>query len=340
MTTDAVGGVWTYSLDLAASLRPRGIDVELATMGPPPSRGQLADAERICAGVHVSSYALEWQDEPWDDVERAGEWLLELADELQPHVVHLNGYAHGSLPWCVPVVVVAHSDVLSWWEAVHGTPPVDRERYRRAVEVGLRAADTVLAPTAAVAADLARHYRLCGSPLVVPNGRNLIPRISRKAPFVLAVGRFWDEAKNLAALQRIAGRLTWPVVAVGPGAPLGSRTEAELEELRASASIFCSPARYEPFGLAPLEAALAGCALVLGDVPSLREVWGDAALFAPPDDDEALLAALRLLVKNAELCEELGVRARRRASRYGADRMAERVEVVYRSLLASEGVVA
>jgi glycosyltransferase involved in cell wall biosynthesis len=69
-------------------------------------------------------------------------------------------------------------------------------------------------------------------------------------------------------------------------------------------------------------------------------VWGAAALFAPPDDDEALLAALRLLVNNPELRDELGVRARRRASRYGADRMAENVEFVYRSLLTRQGALA
>ena len=57
-------------------------------------------------------------------------------------------------------------------------------------------------------------------------------------------------------------------------------------------AIYASPARYEPFGLGVLEAALSSCALVLGDSPTLREPWSDAALFVPPDDHDALLTAL------------------------------------------------
>ena len=56
------------------------------------------------------------------------------------------------------------------------------------------------------------------------------------------------------------------------------------------AAIYALPARYEPFGLSILEAALSGCALVIGDIPSLREIWADAALFVPSDGHDAPLA--------------------------------------------------
>jgi glycogen synthase len=55
----------------------------------------------------------------------------------------------------------------------------------------------------------------------------------------------------------------------------------------ARASIYALPARYEPFGLSALEAALSGCALILGDIPSLREVWLEAAPYVSPDDESA-----------------------------------------------------
>jgi len=99
------------------------------------------------------------------------------------------------------------------------------------------------------------------------------------------------------------------------------------------ASIFASPARYEPFGLAALEAAQAGCALVLGDIPSLREVWGDAALFVPPDDDEALLAALRTASRPREL-HVLASRARARAARYAPEATAAGMAQAYGHVLA------
>src|SRR5205085_9168278 len=144
------------------------------------------------AELHESTFALEWEDEPWDDVDRAGRWLLELEERVRPDVVHLNGYAHGALPWRTPVVVAAHSDVLSWWEAVRRErAPAEWERYRAVVEAGLRAADAVCAPTQAVLDDLARHYSFRTDGFVIPNGREPVARAAAKEPFVLSLGRFW-----------------------------------------------------------------------------------------------------------------------------------------------------
>src|SRR5262249_58528859 len=82
---------------------------------------------------------------------------------------------------------------------------------------------------------------------------------------------------------------------------LGVLSEAEMAPLYAGASIYAAPARYEPFGLTILEAALSGCALVLGDIPSLRELWEDAAVFVPRDDDAALETCLRDLIRHPEM---------------------------------------
>jgi glycogen(starch) synthase len=324
MTADTVGGVWTYARDLAAAL---DADVTIATMGPPPTeRGD---------NVLVSTYRLEWEDDPWEDVDRAGAWLLELEEELEPDVVHLNGYTHGALPWRAPVVVAAHSDIWSWWWAVHGDrPPKRYDRYRSAVEAGLRAADAVVAPTHAVAADLCRHYRLRREPQVVPNGSSFAPQPAEKEPFVLGAGRFWDEAKNLAALERARAACPWPILTAGEGSSLGRLQPRAVHRLLARASVFASPVRYEPFGLAILEAARSGCALVLGDIPSLREVWGDAALFTPPDDDDSLAAALRLVIRDSELRQELSERARRRSTRYTVERMADGYSSIYERVRA------
>ena len=87
--------------------------------------------------------------------------------------------------------------------------------------------------------------------------------------------------------------------------------------------IFASSALYEPFGLSVLEAAQAGCALVLSDIPTFRELWGDAALFVPPHDDRALAAAvLRLLGDRADRAERAAL-STRRAARYTVDAMAD-----------------
>ena len=59
----------------------------------------------------------------------------------------------------------------------------------------------------------------------------------------------------------------------------GELSESEMRELLSRAAIYIATSKYEPFGLAPLEAALSRCAIVANDIPSLREIWGDAALY-------------------------------------------------------------
>jgi len=178
MTADAVGGVWSYAMELARALAPHGTRVHVATMGPRPRDAQRAEAAAAGVTVHESDWALEWMDDPWDDVRRAGEWLRALEAALAPELVHLNGYAHAALGWQAPVTVVAHSCVCSWWEAVKGEPAPDTwDRYRAAVAAGLAAADVVVAPTRAMADLLSRHYGYrAGAGLservrVVPNTR-------------------------------------------------------------------------------------------------------------------------------------------------------------------------
>jgi glycogen synthase len=116
MTVDAVGGVWRYALELARGLARAGTEVVMVVMGPPATPEQLAESAAI-DGVRVveGSFDLEWMPGADEDVLRAGAWLMELEATYAPDLVHLNGYAHAALPWQAPVVVVAHSCVLSWW---------------------------------------------------------------------------------------------------------------------------------------------------------------------------------------------------------------------------------
>ena len=233
MTADCVGGVWTYVLDLADALAPHGVEVHLTTMGPLPTADQrAAAAASALATLHETRFALEWEDDPWEDVKAAGTWLLGLVERLRPDIVHLNGYCHAALDWPVPVVVAAHSDVLSWWRAVRAEPVPDRFGvYHRRVERGLQRADAVCAPTRAVLDDLAASYVFETPCYVVPNGRVLPAQPAQKQPLIVGLGRFWDEAKNVAALQRVADRSPWRVIVAGPGTATGWLTAARAAEL-------------------------------------------------------------------------------------------------------------
>ncbi|WP_437606764.1 glycosyltransferase family 4 protein [Sorangium sp. So ce834] len=354
MTADTVGGVFSYAIELAAALAERGVRTSLATMGGPLSAPQREAPGRVPGlAVFESSFRLEWMDDPWDDVARAGDWLLELEERVRPDVVHLNGYAHGALGFRAPKLVVAHSCVLSWWTAVlGGEAPPQYDRYRREVARGLAAASAVVAPTQAMLDALVRHHGALAPSrgaraVVIPNAADP----DRFAPgpkdeVIVAVGRLWDQAKNIAALGEVAPRLPWPIQVAGsdvhPGG--GSRPIPSLEHLGvlspagvaaalARASIYAHPARYEPFGLSVLEAALSGCALVLGDIPSLREVWRDAALYVDPGDTEALRRALKALIDDPARRQEMASRARARAFEFSPRRMARSYLHLYGELL-------
>lgn len=354
MTADAVGGVWTYALDLSAALAQYDISVLLATMGPRPHDAQRAAVERLSNVQLVESdYRLEWMAEPWRDVTAAGEWLLDLANRAAVDVVHLNGYSHAALPWRRPVVCVAHSCVVSWWQAVHGTePPAEWHTYKQHVAHGLNSADRVIAPTHAFLNQLQSCYGLRRSAEVIRNGLPAAAlmgaaaiQVDERAPILLGCGRLWDAAKNLSVFDTAAEELPWPAYVIGDTsgpdgqtfAPralrtLGALPHADVERWLQRASIFVHPALYEPFGLAVLEAAAAGCALVLADIPTLRELWAGAAEFHNPCDSAQLHAALDSLIVDPAKRTELAAAARQRAAEYCVESTAAAYAKVYRSL--------
>jgi glycosyltransferase involved in cell wall biosynthesis len=356
MTTDTVGGVWTYSLELCQGLARHGVRVALATMGAPLTAEQCASVEQLeNVQVFESAYRLEWMSDSWDEVDRAGEWLCDLASALRPDIIHLGSYSHGALRWPAPVVLVAHSCVLSWWRAVKGEDaPAEWHTYQRRVEAGLAGVDLVVAPTRAMLDAILLHYRPGGATRVIANGRDphrFTPAV--KEPLVFAAGRLWDEAKNLAALDACSADLPWPVYVAGATRHpegheirtasarlgmhlLGPLPQAQVARWLARASIYALPARYEPFGLSVLEAALSGCALVLGDIPSLREVWGDAAVYVDPGDSGELGRALHRLIQAPAARATLAARARVRAHRFTARRMARAYLDAY-DTLAGQG---
>jgi glycosyltransferase involved in cell wall biosynthesis len=349
MTADTVGGVWHYALSLCREVCGRGHRVVLATMGAAMTADQRYAAHSV-PGLKVveSTYRLEWMQSSGFDVAESGDWLLELAERHRTDLIHINGYAHAALPFGRPVLCVAHSDVISWHDRVRRRAPGSEwNAYRFRLERGLEAATAVIVPTRAVAEDLMRGFGCSpGRCTVIENGVDLdVFSPGKKEPTVLCAGRIWDEAKNIALLARIAGHVTWPVAAAGNRTGpdggtydpagirlLGSLDRAEMASRLASAAIFAAPARYEPFGLAIAEAAASGCALVLSDIPSLRELWGHAALYVPLDNDRAWAAVLNWLIASPVRRRRLGVAARRRAQLYSASRMGGRYLDLYAAL--------
>jgi glycosyltransferase involved in cell wall biosynthesis len=354
MTGDTVGGVWQYSLELGRALIARNYEVMLLTMGAWPTADQRDEVAAIDGLAHFpSAYKLLWMDDPWRHVESAGRWLMDMADALRPNIVHLNDFGAGDLPWPAPIVAVAHSCVLSWWRAVHArAAPREWTRYRRRVTAALNAADVIVTPTHSMRNALDHEYGNAHTTCVIPNGRtDTATDRQPKLPCIFSAARVGDAAKNIQALRAVAPQLTWPVCIAGADDReqraqstannnvymLGRLDSTRVRRWFAHASIYALPARYEPFGLSVLEAAQAGCALVLGDIDSLRENWDGAAVFVPPDDHDALAFELKHLIADTTARCDLAARARERARAFTPNAMADAYCRVYGALSAGQG---
>ncbi|SDA21551.1 Glycosyltransferase involved in cell wall bisynthesis [Methylobacterium sp. UNC378MF] len=350
MSADAVGGVWQYSLDLAAGLIRQGLAVTVAVLGPAPSEARIAVAQADTgACIRVTGLPLDWTAETPGAVLDAAAALARLAREIGADLVHLHSSAMALADFSVPVAAVCHSCVATWWDAVETGPlPADLAWRHDLTARGCRAADALLAPTRAHALATARVCGLARPPVVVRNGRapRSVPQRAA-APVAFTAGRLWDRAKNATALDRLAGRLSVPLRAAGSvDGPNGARVETRHLQLLgrlddagiaaelAGRPVFVSLARYEPFGLAVLEAAASGCALVLSDRPGFRELWDGAAAFVGADDDAAAAKAVQALLDDPARREAAGAAAADRAARYGVEAMTEGVLGVLRGLLA------
>jgi glycogen synthase len=347
MTADTVGGVWTYCTDLCNGLLQYDAEVHLVTMGAKMSEWQRKEVEALPnVSVYESEYRLEWMHDPWNDINECGKWLLELEGLISPDIVHLNCFAYGSLPFQSPCIVVAHSDVYSWFMSVkQEPPPTEWNPYFNCVKEGLAGANMVIAPSQWMADTVEEVYG-ADNCRVVYNGRNasLFYR-KRKQRFVFSMGRMWDEAKNLkllvdaapniGACVEIAGDQTFHQNSFGDSCGVefpGKLSTGQIAEALSTAAVYALPARYEPFGLSALEAALSGCALVLGDIPSLREIWQDAALYVDTNDTEALADAVNELLADKELLNVYASKASIRAKLFSSEAMCREYLHLYHQL--------
>ena len=100
----------------------------------------------------------------------------------------------------------------------------------------------------------------------------------------------------------------------------------ELLQLYARAHAFVYPSTFEGFGMPVLEAMAAGIPVACSDIPPLREVAGDAALFFDPLDEDAISSALDRIVTDAPLRAQLAQAGpeTRRVNSHGSGQRAKR----------------
>lgn len=356
VTTDAVGGVWTYTRELVTGLASRGVQITLVSFGSIPAPAQTTWLEGL-PGVDFrpTGFNLEWMQDAEDDIRTSTEFLQSVVEDVKPELLHLNQYCYGAVAAGLPRIVVAHSDVVSWWVAVHGSEPDDSawmRWYRRVVSEGLSAASAVVAPSAAMLENVHRYFGTRNGQ-VIYNGRSapLFDADADKEDVVLAVGRVWDEGKNVALL--LEAQCAWPIWIAGQSdspesggsVELQSSTrvkfrgvlgDRELRQAYSRAAVYAATSQYEPFGLAPVEAALSRCAIVASDIPTFHELWGDDVVYFRRNDASSLRAALDILCSDADAREHYAERAYVRArERFSADSMVSEYIALYQQLTAA-----
>jgi glycogen synthase len=362
MTTDAVGGVWQYSLALLRGLvREHDCEVALVCLGD-PAEEELRELE-LAGRVELVRLPLhlEWMRGGQDSIRESVRQVGRLAARWKPDVIHSNQHCFGLLAEEFPTIVVSHSDVLSWtaWQRARRAatvPDLQALRwmvrddpflrgYSDLVSTCLAGATAVVSPSRFVAGCLQEIYGVKSA--VIHNG--LWPdgyAGAAKEPTAVVVGRLWDDAKNASAAVHAAKGLPLEVVMVGPTTGpsgetahlpaaenvcyLGASTWAEARKAISRASFYLATSSYEPFGLAVLEAALSNCALLANDIPAYRELWGGAALFCGFNDPVAMREALAGLLEAPAAASSWGDAARARAvERFTARRMAADYYALY-----------
>ena len=368
VTADTLSGVWTYTQELVTGLVNRGVEVTLVSFGDIPLPEQTSWMENLQGlDYRPTAFRLDWMQEGEQDFIDSSRYLAALTKELKPDLLHLNQLCYGGLPVKTPRVVVAHGDLISWWKAVHGHEPKESRWlrwYRNVVTHGLSQASVVVAPSVWMLETIRACYTRAKRDAVIYNGRNPIffnPYVS-KNDSVLAVGRLLDAGKQVSLLTQHVHPL--PVCIVNSDEPVavpslpistdvklqadeasvsvkGVQTETQLRMLYSRAAIYVATARYEPSGLSTLEAALSRCAIVANDIPSYREIWGDAAVYFHANDAKSLADVIRRLHERRDLCRGYAARAFQRAREcFTAKRMIDEYVRLYQRTLGTEAAAA
>ena len=323
-----------------AGWRERGIATRLVVLGPSPrgrperrgARRSGPGADRHRAGARLAGgHAPEVGRGAGAGVARSG------AIRSAPDLVHLNspGAGRRRRAFGAPVLGACHSCLATWWLAVrqrprsrrtsrwrtrlHARGPARLRRSRRA-QPRLRARRR-RRPTA--------FPRRRGGPQRARRTRRRRRRLRARAAGLhrrAAVGRGQERRRAGRAAARLRGAGAAPPgrcrgrtagrVDLATAVALGRLPAAAVAAWLRRARGLRLAALYEPFGLAVLEAAQAGCALVLSDIPTFRELWDGAAVFADPHDPRPAAAAFDAPARPMPAsARALGDAARERARR-------------------------
>jgi phosphatidyl-myo-inositol alpha-mannosyltransferase len=347
---DRDGGVQSHVRSLAHVLRAR--DHEVTVLAPFVSRSpQGGEAFRVgkAYGIPANGSVAPIAFGPV-----AAASVRRALRAVQPEIVHLHEPLIPSISllalWSseAPVVGTFHAAAESSLGYHLSRPVLQRAAKRLAVRTAVSDA----------ARDLVARY-IPGDYVLTPNGvetaRFAGERVAsadgvRRILFLSRIERRKGLEVLIQALTRLRD-LNVQLVVAGTGPEerasssladslqvsarfLGRVPDDDVPRLYREADVYCAPALGgESFGIVLVEAMAAGAPVVCSDLPGFRAVAGDAARLVPAGDPGPLADALREILQNDGLREDLSHRSMQRAQMFDWDRLVVRVEELYQRAL-------
>lgn len=366
MTSSAEHDVWHFTSVLSGQLAENhDTSVLVAVFGRQPASDGLALLRRVShSGATI---AIQNAGLPLDDEERASKDMLaearaalrDLARQWGADVIHANHYFATTAEFdSTPVLLTAHRDNYS--ERVIVGPESHSEAdslYIDMVMESLAAASCVVAPSSFVADCLGRWFGYRGPVRVIPYAATpcAVDFETERRIDVITSGEFWEPAANFGCFTAAAASTAdLAFAAVGPLVQPGMRrtrpiarsilftgeaSDSELIQMLANSKIYVSASLYDPTGVGSIQAARAGCSLLLSDTACYRSIWGDRATYFDPHDVSALQGGIRSLLRDAGPGGPNGSPAHRQAvTLHNAKRVAEAYTATYQRLALRRGI--
>lgn len=149
--------------------------------------------------------------------------------------------------------------------------------------------------------------------------RENYPEIKEKLVLIGNASFGYDEVKFMIEEYDLEREIIMP----------GWVDEADMPYIFASASAFIFPTRYEGFGIPLLQAMACGLPIAVSDIPVLHEVAADVALYFDPNDSCSIALAMKSLVLDSALREDLKAKGLERVKNFDFEKCArETLEVL------------